>query len=177
MTARCVSSSTCSHRRRRCSLLRPSRRRRRLGRRSGRRSPPLGATEPWPPPSSCCGESSRSPPLPRPQKRRAVSWCTALQRANILCEFSRRDKQNSFPLCLLTGPDRSGGVCLCVFSWRGADEGVVDGADGDAVLLHLGSQAVEEGLDGVFRCCIWSKSKNTGSANIHPLGTTNNLSC
>lgn len=163
MSARCVSSSTCSHRRRRCSLLQPSRRRRRWGRRTGRRSPPWGATEPWPPPSSCCGESSRSPPLPRPEKRRAVSWSTLL-RANIQCEFSRREKQNSISLCLLTGPDGSRGGCLCVFSWRGADEGVVDGADGDAVLLHLGSQAVEEGLDGVFRCCIWSKSKNTGSS-------------
>lgn len=62
----------------------------------------------------------------------------------------------SFSLILLTWPDGFGGGCLRVFRRWAADEGVVDGADGDAILLHLSPQAVKEGLDCVFGGCIWN---------------------
>lgn len=64
-------------------------------------------------------------------------------------------------MSVLTGPDGSGGCCLHVLGGRGADEGVVDGADGDAVLVHLGPQAVEEGLHGVFGGGIWKKGQRS----------------
>lgn len=67
-----------------------------------------------------------------------------------------------FPLIVLTWPDGPGGRCLCVVRRRVTDEGVVDGADGDAVLLHFSSQAVKKSLNCVFRGCIW---KNTQSEN------------
>lgn len=64
-------------------------------------------------------------------------------------------------MSVLTGPDGCGGCRLRVFGGRGADEGVVDGADGDAVLVHLSSQAVEEGLHGVFGGGIWKKGQRS----------------
>lgn len=51
-----------------------------------------------------------------------------------------------------------------LFSGRrggGVDEGMTDGADNYAILLHFSPQAVEEGLRRMLRRCIWQADINT----------------
>jgi len=67
-------------------------------------------------------------------------------------------------MTLLTRPEGPGGPGGLGAVRRAADEGVVDGANGDAVLLHLGPQAVEERLDGMFRGGVWIGLKHTVSS-------------
>lgn len=47
-----------------------------------------------------------------------------------------------------------------MFGQRGADVGVTDGADRDAIFINLGSQAVEEGLHSVFGGSVWRTGRN-----------------
>lgn len=42
---------------------------------------------------------------------------------------------------------------------RGVDESMTDGADNNPILLHLGPQAVKEGLSRVFWGCVWQQNR------------------
>lgn len=66
-----------------------------------------------------------------------------------------------------SGGGWGGGGGGCGLFRRGVDVGVTDGADGNAVLLHLGPQAVEEGLDSMLGGSILNaKSVRVSGSNI-----------